>query len=62
MTIEQDVLRVGSTANSNDPNPAAQESEFRPARKVEESVAMMASAEALSSDFSTVRRCGSWRS
>ena len=38
------------------------ESEFRPVRTAEESVGMMAGAEALNSDFSTVRRCGSWRS
>jgi hypothetical protein len=39
-----------------------EESEFRPMRTAEESVGMMASAEGLTSDFSTVRRCGSWRS
>ena len=34
--------------------PVTEESEFRPMRTAEESVGMMASAEGLTSDFSTV--------
>jgi hypothetical protein len=38
------------------------ESGFQPTRTAAESVALMGSAEALTSDFPTVRLCGSWRS
>jgi hypothetical protein len=46
----------------NTATEAIRETEFRPVRTAKESVAMMTSAEALNSDFSTVRKCGSWRS